>query len=166
MRIETNGGPDSVIEAWPGHGGGDLMNGQEWARTSPVIDQLNRWCETKRQEVVKHVLSRLRGKLSDADCAATENALSRLQDQFLRGPIRTLSEESHTGGATGYTLVEALLRLFRLPDLGSGLGLVSVEGGASPTAGNDKIGGSDKMYEKMSTDKMGEKMRDNMDDKM
>ena len=92
------------------------MNGQEWARTSPVIDQLNRWCETKRQEVVKHVLSRLRGKLSDADCAATEKAFSRFQNQFLHRPIRALTEETHAGAASGYTLAEALLKLFRLPD--------------------------------------------------
>jgi glutamyl-tRNA reductase len=91
---------------------------KEWAsrRNGPVIEQLTRWCETRRQEVVKHVLSRLRGKLSDADRAATEKAFSRFQNQFLHGPTRALTEESHAAAASGYTLVEALLKLFRLPD--------------------------------------------------
>jgi hypothetical protein len=82
----------------------------------PVIEQLTCWCETRRQEVVKHMLSRLRGKLSDADCVATEKAFSRFQNQFLDRPIRVLTEETHAGAANGYTLVEALLKLFRLPD--------------------------------------------------
>src|SRR4051794_11691099 len=91
---------------------------KEWARRSngPVIEQLTRWCETRRQEAVKHVLSRLRGKLSDADCVATEKAFSRFQNQLLHGPIRALTEEIHAGAAGGYTLVEALHRLFPLPD--------------------------------------------------
>ena len=89
---------------------------KEWARrrNGPVVDQLTRWCETRREEAVKRVLSRLRGKLSDADCAATEKAFSRFQNQFLDGPIRVLAEETHASAASGYTLVEALLKLFRL----------------------------------------------------
>ena len=63
---------------------------KEWARrrNGPVIEQLTRWCETRRQDAVQHLLSRLRGKLSDADCAATEKAFSRFQNQLLHGPIR------------------------------------------------------------------------------
>jgi glutamyl-tRNA reductase len=83
-------------------------------RNGPVIEQLTRWCETRRQEVVKQVLSRLRGKPSDADRAATEKAFSRFQDQFLHGPIRALTEETRAGADSGYTLVEALFKLFRL----------------------------------------------------
>jgi glutamyl-tRNA reductase len=83
---------------------------------NPVIGQLTRWCESRRQEAAKHVLSRLRGKLSDADCEATENALSRFQNQLLHEPIRAITEEAHAGAASGYTLVEALLKLFRLQD--------------------------------------------------
>jgi glutamyl-tRNA reductase len=91
---------------------------KEWARrrNGPVIEQLTRWCETRRQEAVKHLLSRLRGKLSDADCAATEKAFWRFQNQFLHAPIRALTEEIHAGAAGGYTLVEALHKLFPLPD--------------------------------------------------
>jgi hypothetical protein len=62
------------------------------------------------------VLSRLRGKLSDADCAATEKAFSRFQNQLLHGPIRALTEESRAGAASGYLLADALRKLFRLPD--------------------------------------------------
>ena len=91
---------------------------KEWARrrNGPVIEQLTRWCETRRQEAANRVLSRLRGKLSDADCAATDKAFSRFQNQLLHEPIRALTEEAHAGAASGYTLVEALLKLFRLPD--------------------------------------------------
>ena len=83
---------------------------------NPVIGQLTRWYETRRKEAAKQVLSRLRGKLSDADCAATEKAFRRFQNQFLHAPIRALTEESHAGAAGGYTLAEALCKLFRLPD--------------------------------------------------
>ena len=83
---------------------------------NPVIGQLTRWYETRRKEAAKQVLSRLRGKLSDADRAATEEAFSCFQDQFLHGPIRALTEEAHAGTADGYTLAEALRKLFRLPD--------------------------------------------------
>jgi glutamyl-tRNA reductase len=91
---------------------------KEWTRrrNGPVIEQLTRWCETRRQDAVQHLLSRLRGKLSDTDWAATEKAFSLFQNQFLHGPIRALTEETHAGAAGGYTLSEALLKLFRLPD--------------------------------------------------
>ena len=82
----------------------------------PAIEQLTRWCETKRQETVNDIHSRLRSKLSDADCAATEKALTRFQSELLQAPIRALTEEAHAGAAGGYTLVEALNKLFRLPD--------------------------------------------------
>jgi hypothetical protein len=81
-----------------------------------TIEQLTRWRDTRRQEAVKGVLSRLRGKLSDADCAATEKAFSRFQNQFLHAPIRALTEETHAGAASGYTLVAAMLKLFCLPN--------------------------------------------------
>jgi glutamyl-tRNA reductase len=81
-----------------------------------TIEQLTRWCEARKHEAVKHVLSRLKAKLSDADRAATEQAFSRFQNQLLHGPISALTEETHAGAATGYTLVEAMLKLFRLAD--------------------------------------------------
>jgi glutamyl-tRNA reductase len=91
---------------------------KDWARqrNGPVIEQLTRWCETRRQEASKRVLSRLRGKLSDPDCAATEKAFIRFQNQLLHEPIRAITEEARAGAASGYTLVEALLKLFRLQD--------------------------------------------------
>src|SRR5262249_5588034 len=83
---------------------------------NPVNEPLTRWCEGRRQETVNHILSRFRGKLSDADCEVTEKAFSRFQNQLLQGPIRALTEESYAGAASGYTLAEALCKLFRLPD--------------------------------------------------
>jgi glutamyl-tRNA reductase len=82
----------------------------------PAIEQLTRWCETKRQETVNDIHSRLRSKLSDADYTATENALTRFQSELLHAPIRALTEEAHARAADGYTLAEALRKLFRLPD--------------------------------------------------
>jgi glutamyl-tRNA reductase len=89
-----------------------------WARRTngPLIEQLTRWCETRRQKAVEHVLSRLRGKLSDADCSATEKAFSRFQNQFLHGLIRALTEDTHAAAASGCTLVAALLKQYHLPD--------------------------------------------------
>jgi glutamyl-tRNA reductase len=84
-------------------------------RNGPVIEQLTRWCETKRQETAKHLLSRLRGKLSDADFAATEKALSRFQNQLLHEPIRAITEEAQAVASSRYTLAEALRKLFCLP---------------------------------------------------
>jgi glutamyl-tRNA reductase len=81
-----------------------------------TIEQLTRRCEAMRHKAVKHVLFRLRGKLSDADRAATEEAFSRFQNQLLHEPIRALTEETYAGAASSYTLVEALLKLFGLPD--------------------------------------------------
>ena len=91
---------------------------KDWARrrNGPVIEQLTRWCDTRRQEVVKNVLSRLKGKLSDADCQATEKAFSRFQNQFLYGPISAIAEEAHAGAACGYTLAAAVRKLFRLAE--------------------------------------------------
>ena len=91
---------------------------EDWAnqRNGPVIEQLTRWCEARRQETVNHIVSRFRGKLSDADCEVTEKAFSRFQNQLLQGPIRALTEESYAGAASGFTLAEALCKLFRLPD--------------------------------------------------
>jgi glutamyl-tRNA reductase len=91
---------------------------KEWARrrNSPLIAQLTRWCDTRRQEAVKNVLSRLKGKLSDADCKVTEKAFSRFQNLFLHGPISAITEETRAGAASGYTLAEAVCKLFHLAD--------------------------------------------------
>jgi glutamyl-tRNA reductase len=85
-------------------------------RSDPVIEQLTRWCETRRQEAAKQLLSRLMGNLSDADCAATEKAFRRFQNQLLHEPIRAIIEEAQAGAASRYTLAEALRKLFCLPN--------------------------------------------------
>lgn len=88
----------------------------EWGRrrNGPLIARLTDDLETKRQTIVTQLMSRLNGKLSDAERAYIEGAFRLLQNQFLHGPIRALAEETHEGG--GHTLREALRKLFRLQD--------------------------------------------------
>jgi glutamyl-tRNA reductase len=87
---------------------------REWARkrNSPLIQRLHADCDAKRDAVVKELLARLNGKLSDDDRKFVEGAFRRLQNQILHGPISALTEESHA--TTGGSLVEALRKLFRL----------------------------------------------------
>lgn len=88
----------------------------DWSRRrhGPVIARLTQDWDAKRQVVVRQLLGRLNGKLSDADRAYVEGAFRLLQNQFLHGPITALTEEGHEGG--GHTLLEALRKLFRLHD--------------------------------------------------
>jgi glutamyl-tRNA reductase len=91
---------------------------KDWARrrNGPVIERLTREMEQKRQEIVKNLLGRLNGKLTDADRQYIEGAFRRLQSQFLHGPISALAEETHAEGSGGHTLLEALRKLFGLHD--------------------------------------------------
>ena len=67
--------------------------------------------------VQAQLLSRLNGKLTDADRKYIEGAFRLLQNQFLHGPISALTEETHEGSAShGHTLLDALRKLFRLQD--------------------------------------------------
>jgi len=77
-----------------------------------VIARLTEDLEAKRQAIVKQLLGRLNGKLTEADKAYVEGAFRLLQNQFLHGPISALTEEAHEGG--GHTLLEALRKLFRI----------------------------------------------------
>jgi glutamyl-tRNA reductase len=88
----------------------------EWARrrNGPVIARLTQDFETKREEVVRDLLGRLNGKVSEADRAYIEGAFRLLQNKFLHGPISALAEEPHEGGK--HTLLEALRKLFRLQE--------------------------------------------------
>jgi glutamyl-tRNA reductase len=90
---------------------------KDWARrrNGPVIDRLTRDFEAKRQEVVRNLLARLNGRLTEADRKQIEGAFRLLQNQFLHGPISALTEETHAG-PTGHTLLEALRKLFRLQE--------------------------------------------------
>jgi glutamyl-tRNA reductase len=92
------------------------MNALTLRRDGPVIEQLTRYCDTRRQEAEKNVLARLKGKLSDRDCEAIEKAFSRFQNQFLHGPISAITEETHAAAASCYTLAAAVRKLFRLAE--------------------------------------------------
>lgn len=89
---------------------------REWDRrhNGPLIARLTDDFEAKRQAIVKQLMGRLNGKLSDGERDYIEGAFRLLQNQILHGPIRALAEESHEGG--GHTLREALRKLFRLED--------------------------------------------------
>ncbi len=86
----------------------------EWTRrrNGPVIAQLTEDFNRKRQAVLSQLLSKLNGRLTEADRQTIEGAFRLLQNQFLHGPISALGEASREGG--GSTLLEALRQLFRL----------------------------------------------------
>jgi glutamyl-tRNA reductase len=88
----------------------------DWSRRhhGPVIARLTQDFEAKRQAIVQQLLSRLNGRLTASDRTYIEGAFRLLQNQFLHGPIRALTEETPEGG--GHTLLEALRKLFRLHD--------------------------------------------------
>src|SRR5262249_52754340 len=81
-------------------------------RNGPIIARLTEDLEAKRQAIVRQLLSRLNGRLSDEEKADVEGAFRLLQNQFLHGPITALTEEAHEGGRQ--TLLDALRKLFRL----------------------------------------------------
>lgn len=83
-------------------------------RNGPIIARLNEDFDAKRQAVVQQLLSKLNGRISDAERAYIEGAFRLLQNQFLHGPISALTEETHEGG--GHHLLDALRKLFRLKD--------------------------------------------------
>jgi glutamyl-tRNA reductase len=90
----------------------------DWARrrNGPVIARLTQDFESKRQEVVRDLLSRLNGRLTDDDRRHIEQAFRLLQNRFLHGPISALAEETQSGHANpaGHSLLDALRKLFRL----------------------------------------------------
>jgi glutamyl-tRNA reductase len=77
----------------------------------PTIALLTADLEAKRLAIVKQLLSKLNGQLTDADRKYIEGAFRLLQNQFLHGPLSALAEEPHEGE---HTLLEALRKLFRL----------------------------------------------------
>ncbi|HLJ96254.1 MAG TPA: glutamyl-tRNA reductase [Gemmataceae bacterium] len=89
---------------------------KEWSRRrhGPVIARLTQDFEAKRQAIVRQLLTRLNGRLTNEDRAYIEGAFQLLQNQFLHGPISALTEEPHEGGS--HTLLDALRKLFRLQD--------------------------------------------------
>lgn len=89
---------------------------KDWARRrhGPIIAKLTQDFEAKRQAIVRQLMDRLNGKLTEEDRAYVEGAFRLLQNQFLHGPISALTEEAKEGG--GHTLLEALRKLFRLSE--------------------------------------------------
>jgi glutamyl-tRNA reductase len=89
---------------------------KEWARRrhGPVIARLTQEVEGKRQAIVRQLFDRLDGRLTEADRAEIEGAFRLFQSKLLHGPISALAEEPHE--AAGHTLLEALRKLFRLPE--------------------------------------------------
>jgi len=86
----------------------------DWTRrrNGPVIAQLTKDCDAKRQAVLNQLLGKLNGKLSDADRAFIEGAFRLFQNQILHGPIDALQVASREGGSA--SLLEAMRKLFRL----------------------------------------------------
>jgi glutamyl-tRNA reductase len=83
-------------------------------RNGPVIAHMQQYCEERRQEVLRDLLSRLNGRLTDEERKYLEGAFKLLQNKFLHGPISALAEEASAGGSSGHTLLAAVRRLFRL----------------------------------------------------
>ncbi|HTU91761.1 MAG TPA: glutamyl-tRNA reductase [Gemmataceae bacterium] len=90
---------------------------KDWARRrhGPVIARLTQDFESKRREIVGELLSKLNGRLTDADRRHIEGAFRLLLNRLLHGPITALTEEPHSDGG-GHTLLDALRKLFRLKE--------------------------------------------------
>jgi glutamyl-tRNA reductase len=83
-------------------------------RNGPIIARLTQEFEERRQVIVSQLLSKLNGKLNEADKNYIEGAFRLLQNQFLHGPISALAEETPETGR--HTLLEALRKMFRLEE--------------------------------------------------
>src|SRR5262249_14926707 len=87
---------------------------KSWRRRKhgPVIARLHDDLENKRRLIVRQVIWRLNGRLTDDDRRYIEDAFRLLQNHFLHGPITALTEEASE--SQGHTLLEALRKLFGL----------------------------------------------------
>jgi glutamyl-tRNA reductase len=92
---------------------------KDWARrrNGPLIDRLTQDADQKTQEIIREVLAKFNGKLSEADRQFLEKAFHRLKSKFLHAPISALREEPpHAPAGGGHTLFEAMRKLFRLQE--------------------------------------------------
>ena len=89
---------------------------KDWARrrNGPIIARLTQDVDQKRQEVVRQLLDKLNGRLTEDDKRYLEKAFHLFQSRILHGPITALDEAAHEG--QGQTLLEALRKLFRLQE--------------------------------------------------
>jgi glutamyl-tRNA reductase len=87
---------------------------KSWRRRKhgPIIARLHDDLESKRQLIVRQVMSRLNGRVTDDDRRYIEDAFRLLQNHFLHGPISALTQEPSE--SQGHTLLEALRKLFGL----------------------------------------------------
>jgi glutamyl-tRNA reductase len=87
---------------------------KDWSRRrhGPVIARLTQDFDSKRREVVRELLGKLNGRLTDEDRRHIEGAFRLLLNRLLHGPITALTEETPSSG--GHTLLDALRKLFRL----------------------------------------------------
>lgn len=96
---------------------------RDWSRrqNGPVIEQLTRAFEARRQEVARQLFNKLDGRLSEADKKEIEAALRTFQNQVLHRPISALAGETKRGepGTAKHSLLDALRHLFGLPSLPS-----------------------------------------------
>jgi len=86
----------------------------DWNRrkSGPVIQQLRTEFDKVRAEVLAGVLSKLNGKVSDADKAYIEGGFRLLQNKLLHGPISALQQASKDGESR--QLLDAVRKLFGL----------------------------------------------------
>jgi glutamyl-tRNA reductase len=91
---------------------------KDWSRRrhGPVIARLTQDFEAKRREIVRELLGKLNGRLTDEDRRHIEGAFRLLVNRLLHGPITALTEETHSEGSSGHTLLDALRKLFRLQE--------------------------------------------------
>jgi glutamyl-tRNA reductase len=89
-----------------------FMKSYRHRKHGPIIARLHEDLESKRQLVVRQVMSRLNGRLTEDDRRCIEDAFRLLQNHFLHGPITALTEEPSE--SQGHTLLEALRKLFGL----------------------------------------------------
>jgi glutamyl-tRNA reductase len=87
---------------------------RQWARrrNGPVIARLTADFDQKRRMILDQLMTKLNGRLTDADRQTIEGAFRLLQNQILHGPISAIGEASQEGG--GSALLDALRQLFRL----------------------------------------------------
>ena len=95
---------------------------RDWMRRKhgSAIAKLTREFEAKRENIVGKLMQKLNGRLTTEDKHYIEGAFRLLQNQYLHGPIAALTEESANGAKQGgHTLLDALRKIFRLPELDS-----------------------------------------------
>jgi glutamyl-tRNA reductase len=90
---------------------------KDWKRRchGPVIAQLTKSFEARRQAIIGQLLQRLNGKLTDDDRAELEGAFRLFQNRLLHGPISVLTKDGAPEGQR-HTLLEALKKLFDLEE--------------------------------------------------